>query len=445
MMSLLYASNVNAVNAAAAAAAASRSRIDDEINRTSFKVRKYVESKLAVIESGSKQSSSTDAAATTATTTTSVTDNKTEVGRLILDARKRESYARRLRQQQPSSSFTTTTTGQEQQEDARRLGHVVAQLRETTTAEYCALKERASALENQKQALEAELALCLQSLQVVGAAGTSIMDTDDWYESSVVPVLDGGRGNSPPTVVGSSSNKGSSSSFMMVQSRNDEDATRSTSWSRTSNSSVGNPFIETILMKEDEKRTLRCAEVMASLASKQQSKPTSIEGQWTEGEDAMIVKAVTESSAKPFTSWTALSEFLPGRTGKQIRERWFNSLDPNINKSPFSPEDDDLLWQSHRQYGKKWVEIAAKAFQGFRSANQVKNRWHSAKFKEVILSKYGEGAYVKVNEKSHHHSSNSNNESSDPTMTSRKRDHSPDESSGDDGQETPPELKRAKQ
>jgi hypothetical protein len=72
-------------------------------------------------------------------------------------------------------------------------------------------------------------------------------------------------------------------------------------------------------------------------------------------------------------------------------------LDPNINKSPFSPEDDDLLWESHQQYGKKWVEIAAKSFNGYRSANQVKNRWHSAKFKDVIQAKYGEGAYQRSN------------------------------------------------
>jgi myb proto-oncogene protein len=31
---------------------------------------------------------------------------------------------------------------------------------------------------------------------------------------------------------------------------------------------------------------------------------------------------------------------LPGRIGKQCRERWHNHLDPNIKKDKWNPEED---------------------------------------------------------------------------------------------------------
>ena len=36
-------------------------------------------------------------------------------------------------------------------------------------------------------------------------------------------------------------------------------------------------------------------------------------------------------------SWVLVASFLPNRTGKQIRERWHNQLDPMIMKGPPPP------------------------------------------------------------------------------------------------------------
>jgi hypothetical protein len=41
--------------------------------------------------------------------------------------------------------------------------------------------------------------------------------------------------------------------------------------------------------------------------------------------------------------WRAIAKFLPGRLGKQARERWYNHLDPNLKKSEWSPEEDKML------------------------------------------------------------------------------------------------------
>jgi hypothetical protein len=80
--------------------------------------------------------------------------------------------------------------------------------------------------------------------------------------------------------------------------------------------------------------------------------------------------------------------------GKQIRDRWVNHLNPNINHLPFSREDDLALWDGHKKLGKRWVEIATKYFDSNRSENHIKNRWYSASFKKFITNEFGAEAYT---------------------------------------------------
>lgn len=88
-----------------------------------------------------------------------------------------------------------------------------------------------------------------------------------------------------------------------------------------------------------------------------------------------------------------MAQRLPGRVGKQIRDRWVNHLNPNINHLPFSREDDLNLWEGHTKLGKRWVEISTKYFNTSRSENHIKNRWYSASFKKFISNEFGASAY----------------------------------------------------
>lgn len=128
-------------------------------------------------------------------------------------------------------------------------------------------------------------------------------------------------------------------------------------------------------------------------------KPGVRKGQWTDQEDRIVIEAVEQSLEQPFTKWSDLAQKLPGRVGKQIRDRWVNHLNPNINHLPFAKEDDMLLYKGHEEHGKKWVEISASYFNSTRSENQVKNRWYSASFKKFCDSEFGPGTYASFDKK----------------------------------------------
>eukprot|EP00578_Thalassiosira_sp_NH16_P015701 CAMPEP_0181107262 /NCGR_PEP_ID=MMETSP1071-20121207/16988_1 /TAXON_ID=35127 /ORGANISM="Thalassiosira sp., Strain NH16" /LENGTH=497 /DNA_ID=CAMNT_0023190757 /DNA_START=246 /DNA_END=1739 /DNA_ORIENTATION=- len=115
---------------------------------------------------------------------------------------------------------------------------------------------------------------------------------------------------------------------------------------------------------------------------------------WTKEEDAVVYRHLDSAdTSTPFKRWSHVATELPGRTGRQVRDRWNNYLNPAIDHEPFTLEDDVKLWNGYKKIGSKWVVLAMKVFRSRRSENQVKNRWYSATFKQFVSEKYGKGEY----------------------------------------------------
>ncbi|KAF9913606.1 hypothetical protein BX616_009833 [Lobosporangium transversale] len=98
--------------------------------------------------------------------------------------------------------------------------------------------------------------------------------------------------------------------------------------------------------------------------------PSLKKGGWTPEEDQLLRTGVQKFRGQ----WSKIAERIQGRTDDQCAKRWRESLDPDIDRAAWTPEDDLLLLQKFEEYGTQWQKIAAVSFPG-RPGLHCRNRW----------------------------------------------------------------------
>ena len=69
---------------------------------------------------------------------------------------------------------------------------------------------------------------------------------------------------------------------------------------------------------------------------------------WSEEEDGRLRALVQEHGMQ---QWAQIAQSMPGRNGKQCRERWHNQLDNCLTRDTWTEEEDLILLETNIRIG----------------------------------------------------------------------------------------------
>ena len=136
-----------------------------------------------------------------------------------------------------------------------------------------------------------------------------------------------------------------------------------------------------IFLQKKRSLTFNPKDTNNNLKHKKSSKGQLTKGPWTSEENKLLIEWINQNGTK---NWTKCALGIPGRSGKQCREHWNNSLNSEIIKGNWSSEEDFLIMKFYRKFNGSWKKMIP-IFKS-RTENSIKNRFYSQLRK--IASKY---------------------------------------------------------
>ncbi|KAF5332969.1 hypothetical protein D9758_008194 [Tetrapyrgos nigripes] len=97
-----------------------------------------------------------------------------------------------------------------------------------------------------------------------------------------------------------------------------------------------------------------------------------VKGGWSQEEDECLIKAIEKYGTK----WSMVSSMVKTRNSDQCAKRWTDTLNPSIDRTSWTLEEDALLLKAVQEQGNVWTKIVKTYFPG-RTGLAAKNRYNS--------------------------------------------------------------------
>lgn len=94
---------------------------------------------------------------------------------------------------------------------------------------------------------------------------------------------------------------------------------------------------------------------------------------WTPEEDALLTRAMVRFQNCKDIRWTEIAAEIPERSAKACRKRWVNGLNDRLKKGSWTHEEDERLREGVSLLANDWARIADHV--GQRSGDQCSKRW----------------------------------------------------------------------
>ncbi|XP_013790024.1 snRNA-activating protein complex subunit 4-like [Limulus polyphemus] len=109
-------------------------------------------------------------------------------------------------------------------------------------------------------------------------------------------------------------------------------------------------------------------------------------GTWTKEEDELLFEVVMSCKVGDFIPWPQVAYYVEDRSTQQCKYRWTNALDPLIKRGKWSKEEDTMLLAAVARHGENWMKVS-KYFPG-RNNYRCRERYCNTLRPDIKLSNW---------------------------------------------------------